>query len=219
MNPEPAARIDHVLIATVDVERDLEDFRSKGLVAFPGMVFEDGVRNWIVPMKSGQYLELLTAEPDNEAGGWIRACVGGGSRFAGWAVEVPSVDEVADRLELTIEEGVRKEGQEAASPWRTVGEPDQKTSFLPFFITYEWTSRRETPEFKETHTAWLQRSGEEVTAEGISSIALVGDAEQLRSWVGADLGWTVQEGDRAGLVEVTVSTAGGEVVIGERASS
>lgn len=214
----PAPRIDHVLIATVEPERELEEFRSLGLVVSPGMVFEDGVRNWVVPMKSGQYLELLTAAPDNESGSWIRECVDRGCRFAGWAVEVPAVEDVADRLGLPVTEGIRIEGQDGPSPWRTVGEAEMR-SFLPFFITYAWTSDRGTPAFEENKAKWLREAPGEVTADCISSMTLVGDASELRSWVGTDLPVTVQAGDSPRLSAVKIMTSNGEVVIGELAAT
>ena len=212
MSSRAAPRIDHVMMVTVEPERDLEELRSAGLAVTPGVVFEDGVKNWVVHMKSGQYLEVLTADPDNESGEWIRECVKRGSRFAGWAVEVPSVDDVAARLELPVREGVRIKGDEGSPRWRTVDTPKLMSS-LPFFITYEWTARRGTPEFEERSTEWLRETAGEVIAEGISSMTVVGDPEQLRAWVGTDLPVKVQPGDRPGLIEVTVSTTAGDVVI------
>lgn len=203
-------RIDHVLIATVDPTREIEQLRSLGLPVSEGIEFEDGVRNSIVYMKSGQYLEVLSADPDNEAGAWIRDCVAAGSRFAAWAVEVPSVDDVAERLGLPVSEGLAIKGQEGAAPWRTVDSP--RGSFLPFFITYAWTNGP-VPEYEKGRAAFAERVAGDDVPIGISSMTLTGDHEELRSWVGAELPVTVQPGAARGLSSVTVSTKNGDVVL------
>ena len=210
-------RIDHVMMASVEPERDLAELRSLGLTVGAESVFEDGVKNWVIPMGSGQYLELLTADPDNESGEWIRACVEAGSRFAGWAVEVPSVDDVASRLGVPVSEGVAIKDQEGSTPWRTVDSPGG--SFLPFFITYSWTSHRGTPDYERGLAAWLEQTAPGgVEAEGISSVKLRGDAARLTEWVGGDLPLEVQPGTPTGLIEVTVSTVRGEIVISDLVS-
>ena len=202
------------MLVTLDAEQELAAFRAMGFGSVTGGQFADGVRNWTIPMVSGQYVEVLTVDAGVEGTGaeWIHRCVDSGRRFAGWGVEVPSVDGVAQRLGLRAEPGAPLDGGKKA-PWRNVDAPPDQ-SFLPFFITYDWTnSADEDGKIAAWQRGWLERAGHEVTPLEISRLDLVGDEDVLLSWLGGDLPVSVVAGAPARLEAIHIRTESGDVVI------
>ena len=210
-------RIDHVILATLDAERELAALRALGFGSDSGGRFDDGIQNWAVPMVSGQYLEVVSADAGAKGAGpaWLRGHVEAGRHLAGWGVEVSSVDQVAQRLGLPAEPGPPLDGNKRA-PWRNVDcPPDQ--SFLPFFITYDWTnSLGHDGSAAAWRRQWLEQAGHDVTPLEISRLDLIGDEGTLHSWLGGDLPVSVAPGAPARLAAVHIRTEAGEVVVGER---
>lgn len=203
------------MLVTLDADAELAELRALGLGAETDGVFADGVRNWIVPIQSGQYLEVLAPDRSDAPGTeWIRRHLDAGRRLAGWGVEVESVDEVAERLGARVDPGAPLEGNLEA-PWRCIDcPPDQ--SFLPFFITYRWTNDRDED---GARAAWrrglMERARHEVTPLEISQLDLVGDGGELTAWLGADLPVSATSGRPARLTAVHIRTDRGDVVIRE----
>lgn len=203
------------MLVTLDANGELAKLRELGLGSETGGVFADGIRNWIVPIQSGQYLEVLAPDRSDAPGtAWIRRHLDAGRRLAGWGVEVESVDEVAERLGVQVDPGAPLEGNREA-PWRNIDAPPDQ-SFLPFFITYRWTNDRDED---GARAAWgralLERARHEVTPLEISQLDLVGDPSELTVWLGAELPVSVTSGRPARLTAVHLRTEKGEVVIHE----
>lgn len=207
-------RIDHVMIVTLDPDREIRALRDIGFGTGSRGRFDDGVVNWVVPMPSGQYLEVVAIDEENPGGAgavWLREHVAAGRRFAGWGVEVPSVDNVATRLGRLVEKGARIDGEDG--PWRHVDAPPQQ-SFLPFFITYRWTGDPE-PDQRAWRQPWVAAAKHDVMPLEIAGLDLVGDAGELRHWLGGELPLTVTPGAPARLSAIRVRTPDGEVVLRE----
>jgi hypothetical protein len=103
-------RIDHVILATTDLDRTAARLREEhGLAGVPGGRHVGlGTHNRIVPLGTG-YLELLAVADPAEAatstfGAWALATLAGGDeRLMGWAVAVEDVAAHAARLGTAVD--------------------------------------------------------------------------------------------------------------------
>ena len=205
-------RIDHIIIVADDADRVLRELRDLGLGAHDQGQF-NGVLSWVVPMASGQYLEVVSvddANPDGAEAVWLRERTLPGCRFAAWAVEVPSLDVVAARLGRTVETGPSFDDK--GPSWHYIDSPPHQ-ALLPFFITYRWTGASgQTAEARAWRERWLAEAEHAVTPLEIAGIDLVGDGDELGRWLDADLPVSVQPGQPARLEAVKVLTTDGEIV-------
>jgi Glyoxalase-like domain len=167
--------IDHVLIAVADLAGGAAEFEQRYRLAsleggrHPGW----GTANRIVPLGSA-YLELIAVVDPREAadsvfGGWILN--GKPGRPIGWAVRTTDLAAVAARLGLGIIHGSRRTPAGDTLRWRSAGsEESSRNPSLPFFIEWE----RGTP-----HPGSPARQPARIVG-----IELIGDAKQLREWLG-----------------------------------
>ena len=178
--------LDHVLIAVADLDAAARQVEARfGLASVEGGRHQGlGTANRIVPL--GQtYLELVAVVDDAEAeasgfGSWVTG--GDLPRLLGWCVRTDDLDEVADRLGLTIADGSRARPDGTVLNWRMAGlELSAEEPSLPFFI--EWGADTPYP-------------GEALAQSAtIDELRLQGDPRRVARWVGdADVPISVREG-------------------------
>jgi len=131
--------LDHVLIAVDDLDAAAREVEQRhGLASVEGGRHQGlGTANRIVPLGE-TYLELVAVVDDAEASGfatWVAA--GRCPRLLGWCMRTDDLDEVAERLGLTVTDGSRARPDGTLLTWRMAGlERSADEPLLPFFI--EW---------------------------------------------------------------------------------
>ena len=178
--------LDHVLIAVADLDAAARQVEARfGLASVEGGRHQGlGTANRIVPLGE-TYLELVAVVDDAEAeasgfGSWVAG--GDLPRLLGWCVRTDDLDEVADRLGLTIADGSRARPDGTVLNWRMAGlELSAEEPSLPFFI--EWGADTPYP-------------GEALAQSAtIDELRLQGDPRRVARWVGdADVPISVREG-------------------------
>ncbi|HEX7264002.1 MAG TPA: VOC family protein [Candidatus Dormibacteraeota bacterium] len=203
--------LDHVLFAVTDLAEAGRDFEFRhGLISIEGGRHAAwGTANRIVPL-GGSYLELVAVVDPTKAGEtvfgrWVESRASVSGRPLGWAVRTPDLDEVARRLNLSVQTGSRTTPSGDELRWRTAG-VDQVVAepSLPFFI--EWDAKTPFPGLAAvSHRAGNAR---------ISRLVLDGSSSRLAEWLGGDqLPILVNEGKPA-VTAVHISTDSGEIVLG-----
>jgi hypothetical protein len=176
--------LDHVLIAVADLRaasRTLEE--RHGLASVEGGRHAGwGTANRIVPL-GDVYIELITVVDEAEAAGSaFGRWVAGGIRSApgrplGWVARTKRLDEVAERLGLTVSSGSRPGGDGPLLRWRLAGvEAAVAEPALPFFV--EWGEGTPLPGRTEAeHPAGAVR---------LERLELSGDAEHVTARLGTE---------------------------------
>jgi len=154
------------LIAAADLESAAPGLESVEGGRHPGW----GTANRIIPL-GDTYIELVTVVDEAEAansvfGRWVAGAPDGP---LGWAVRTDRLDEVADRLGLTVTDGSRIGRDGRRIQWRLAGvERAAAEPCLPFFI--QWAPGTTLP--GHGHDGW------------IDGLELVGDDARLHDWLG-----------------------------------
>jgi len=208
-------RLDHVsYVASPDHLADV----AQRLGAALGAGFVDGglhprfgTRNFVLPLASGTYLEVV-ATLDHPAADRApfgqavkqRSLAGGG--WLGWVVAVPDIAVVERRLGRPAVEGNRHRPDGFDLRWRQLGVIDLIADpQLPFFIQ------------------WLSDSTEHPSAQGhadirIERMEICGDADTVCAWLGEpadhplddiEVEWV--DGDEPGVVAIHFATKNGSV--------
>jgi len=130
------------------------------------------------------------------------------ARGGGWftiAAVADDLDAVASRLGLEVGPGSRMRPDGQTVRWRMAGLDDpRRKGWMPFFLIWDISD--------ELHPG-RARVGHGVRATGLAWVEVGGDAERLRTWLGADeLPIRVSDGE-PGIHRVAISTADGELVI------
>ncbi|HEV2027183.1 MAG TPA: VOC family protein [Candidatus Dormibacteraeota bacterium] len=203
--------LDHILIAVADLAaagRELEV--RHGLVSIEGGRHPAwGTANRIVPLGDA-YLELVevfdaTRAAESAFGRWVASAASSTARPLGWAVRTSQLDELAQRLELSVHAGSRTTPGGVQVRWRSAG-IDQAAAepSLPFFI--EWGTGTQLPGQADIR----HRAG----AAKISRLVLEGDSDRLAAWLGDhQLPIAVRPGKPA-VTTIYISSDAGEIVIG-----
>jgi formate dehydrogenase subunit gamma len=171
--------LDHVLIAVPDLAAAAREIEARyGLASIEGGRHPGwGTANRIVPL-GATYLELIAVADAAEAaasgfGRWVAAALPSGS-LLGWAVRTDALDDVAERLGLTVRDGSRTAPDGTLLRWRTAGlEQAAAEPCLPFFI--EWAEGTPLP-----GRAAVSHPAEPV---GITELMLVGDPDRIAAWL------------------------------------
>ena len=204
-------RLDHVAYAVPDLDEAAVRFREElGLDSTDGGRHEQwGTANRIVPL-GDQYLELVAAMDERVAAetafgvGVLERVARGGGWFTIAAV-AEDLDAVASRLGLEVGSGsrIRPDGQTIR--WRMAGLDDlRREPWMPFFLAWDVID--------ELYPG-RARAGHGVCATGIAWVEVGGDAERLRTWLGADeLPIRLTDGE-PGIHRVAVATVDGELEI------
>lgn len=208
--------LDHVLIAVQDLDAGALVFEERfGITSVEGGRHPAwGTANRIVPLGSN-YLELVSvvdqAVAANTAfGRWVAKSATRDGQPIGWAIRTDRLDEVAERLGLTVSAGSRKTPSGELLRWRSAGVDEAIAApALPFFI--EWDPGTRLPGTAEVaHPAGPVR---------ISRLDLVGDQRRLDELlVDADLPIVVRAGPPR-LAAVHLTTARGDVVFSAEGQS
>lgn len=206
-----ATELDHVLVAVTDLAaaaRAIEDehgLRAEEGGRHPGW----GTANCIVPLGDA-YLELVTAVDAAAAarssfGRWVTASQSELLRPLGWAVRTGELDQVASRLDLTIETGSRTGRDGELVRWRLAGVDEAASEpALPFFI--EWAPGTRLPGRART----VHVTGEVSIAE----IRVSGDPHHIESWLGTHkVPVDIRPGTSAITAVILRSASGDELVL------
>jgi hypothetical protein len=201
--------LDHVLIAVADLRAAAAAFESLyGLSSVEGgRHLGWGTANRIVPL-GDTYLELVAVVDRGEAcssafGRWVASgCVG---QPLGWAVRTDELDEVVQRLDLTVRPGSRPSADGGLLRWRIAGiEQAAAEPFLPFFV--EWAPGGLFPGRAAVH--------HEAGATEITQLIVSGDPDRLSVWLGVLSPAIVVRAGPPKIAQVIVSTAAGPLVLG-----
>jgi Glyoxalase-like domain len=203
--------LDHVLIAVRDLAEAGREFEVRhGLASIEGGRHPAwGTANRIVPL-GDSYLELVAVVDAFQAsetafGRWVASGATGHGRPLGWAVRTSQLDEVARRLNLTVQAGSRTTPGGDNLRWRTGGVDHAAAEpSLPFFI--EWDKQTQFP----GHAVIRHPAG---TAK-ITSLVIDGDPRRVADSLGGHvLPIVVREGAPA-VIAIYISSEGREIVLG-----
>jgi hypothetical protein len=213
--------LDHVLLGVRDLAAAIARMREQhGLIALPGGLLAGGLRNAIVPLRDGQYLELIAVDGSprrpTSAQHWIIDATESRDRLVWFAVRAADLDAVAQRTGRRIMHNVaREEGGPMQGGWRSIWPAGGALSGLPFFIDYviPWDSQ------KAVRDADYDRSASPAQPGTITGIDVsCSDAKSLWSWL--DLApeslpiRTLAGGRHQGVSAVRIASARGEIDIG-----
>ena len=197
---------DHILIAVDDLEAGAARLLDRhGLAALPGGSPWPGVSNLVVPLGPPAYIELVAATDlaASDEAAMIRDFAADGDRLLTWVIEPDDFDAVVART------GETPTG-DADSSWRTLGgvRPDR-----PFFIRYSRDRAGRMGGWRKR----LDGAGHRVVPGDVRALAVGGNVETVRSWVGElDAPLTVEPAT-SGLLTVEIATNdGGSIVLGDR---
>jgi hypothetical protein len=202
--------LDHVIVAVSELDAAATELEARhGLASVEGGRHAGwGTANRIVPL-GDTYLELIAVVDEDEAaasvfGGWIADGLRSGSgRPLGWVARTDRIDEVADRLGLTVSSGSRRSGDGRLLSWRLAGAAQAAAEpCLPFFV--EWGEGTPLPgRTPAEHPAGDVR---------LTGLRLSGDPERIESWLGdAALPIAVTPGPPA-VTAAILATRDGELV-------
>jgi Glyoxalase-like domain len=204
-------KLDHVLIAVKDLAAAGQEIEScYGLASIEGGRHPAwGTANRIVPL-GDSYLELVAVVDPGKAAGspfgrWVASGVSNTPRPLGWAVRTSQLDELAQRLDISIHGGSRTTPNGDELRWRSAG-IDQAVAepSLPFFI--EWGTQTKLP----GQAAISHRAG---TAK-ISRLVLDADPARLTDWLGDHQLPIVVSAGKPAVVAIHISSDAGEIVFG-----
>lgn len=208
-------QLDHVLIAVANLADAAGAFaEDHGLISVEGGRHPGwGTANRIVPL-GDSYLELIAIVDAREAGEsafgrWVTSRATAAGRPIGWSVRPVDLDETAQRLGLTPEEGSRMRPDGELIRWRTVGVDEAIVEpSLPFFI--ELTSGARFPGTLPAGAAPIA---------SVSYLEIDADPETLSIWLGShSLPIRVRSGG-GGIRRVVLAGTSGEIVLGELTNS
>lgn len=172
-----------------------------------------GTRNMVLPLKSGQYLEVVgvldhPASDKAPFGQAVRSRSEAGGGWLGWCVAVDDLTGIESRLEREAVPGNRHRPDGVELRWLQIGVRGlQCDPQLPFFIKWE------TP-------ADLHPSNG-ASAIGIAKIEIAGDPKRVADWLdapvdhvldGIDVEWVAPHGT-PGVIAACFSTDNGIVRI------
>ncbi len=174
-------RLDHVLLAVSDLDAGARVLHERhGLASIVGgRHAEWGTANRIVPVGDA-YLELVAIVDHDRAmanhfGRWVASAGQGLVQPLGWAVRTPSIDDVAQRLDLVVSSGSRLAPDGRELQWWLAGvDRAAAESSHPFFI--QWARGTPHPsQMPVTHPA-----GTVV----VDHVEVGGDSSRLVRWLG-----------------------------------
>lgn len=200
-----AAAIDHVVWAVPDLAAATAELtEATGDLPSGGGVHPTwGTRN-VVFAAGHSYVELITVQDPDVAretafGRRVRDVAAHGGGLAMWAVRLPDLTAVSDRLSLVPVAGTRLTDDGQLLTWSTAGTEEAAVTGLPFFIS--WT------EGLPPHA--LGRAS--LTATRLASLTTSDEPEQLRAWISEALPGVRHTPGRGGLERIVLSTVLGEV--------
>jgi hypothetical protein len=210
--------IDHVVLGVRDPLVAAQWLRDEfGLGTVVGGMHPHGTANWIVPLRDGQYLELLYVvdrermSRDEESRRLVRR-VDGGDTFVSWAMRGADLTEVVDRFGYARQKGEATLPDGRVSRWNAAFHAETPRG-VPYFIEYADPAER-----RERKAAELARAGHERPVGCIAGVELNVDRRcaHLVGEVAPDAPVRFVAGDRDCIVAVDVEIAGDVVRIAPR---
>jgi hypothetical protein len=171
-----------------------------------------GTRNFVLPLASGTYLEVVEAleHPAVDRapfGRAVRSRSEDGGGWLGWAIGVDDIGTVEHRLGRPAADGHRRRPDGFDLRWKQIGINDVLADpQLPFFV--QWLSD------DEHHPSG---AGSPITLRGLH---IAGDQGRIDDYIGTssrqpldgiDVEWSPPSDDETGLVSAVFDTASGEV--------
>jgi hypothetical protein len=205
-----ALHIDHVVWGVEDLDRAAAEVQERyGLASVAGGRHPGwGTANRIIPL-GPSYLELIAvvdadeAAADTVGSGYARHIRAAGGLML-WCLATDELDTIAARLGLPMEAKSRVLPDGSSIGWRLVGLPAALDNpSLPFYIQWDVPPERHPGRMRAVHAA---------APEGITSVTVGADPEELSAWLG-DASLPVRLAGPPGVNSVTVATAGGDIVI------
>jgi hypothetical protein len=198
-------RIDHAIIGARDIGAVADRLWERhGLASLPGGRHPGwGTHNRIVPL-GGPYLEIIGVADENEAlrdpmGRWLLANTATGDPLMAWCCETPEIEQLAERLGLTLEPGSRERPDGSRISWRVAGRAEGLGA-RPFYIAWDDPAMR----------PGLQSAPHAVEVHGISALEVGCSAEDLLGRVAGALPVRPQ-GDGGGLRAIVIATSSGDI--------
>lgn len=142
-----AAVLDHVVLVVRDVEVTARKLRERfGLGSVVGGRHDRGTANWLVPLSSGQYIELLyvwdrglvAQQPD---GAGMLGSLDEGDSIASWAIRATGIARIGKRVGIAPMAGRAVLPNGDVSSWRVVTSSTWPRTY-PFFIQYDQSEQR-----------------------------------------------------------------------------
>ena len=205
-------RIDHVLLATADIEATAERWLAEyGLGSVAGGEHREwGTGNRIVPVGDA-YVELFGIRDTELAartpiGRWIGSSAAAGDRFVAVSLGTSDLDRVCARTGLEPVAGHRVLDAGGRVEWRMAGVERAIADGLPFFI--QWSDPERGP--------GVAPARERARAGRFARVEVGGDQEELRAWVGEDVAGIAFVGGPPGIGAVTIETGAGDVILPAR---
>ncbi len=209
-------QLDHVAYAVTNAE--LADTVQR-LGAELGVAFIDGgkhpragTRNFILPLASGQYIEIVAPleHPVAETvpfGQAVRNRAEAGGGWMGWALRVDDIEVLETRIGRLAGPGHRQRPGGTDLTWQQIGVIDLIAEpILPFFI--KWDDMSAHPSVGGTADV------------SITEFTFSGDRDSLATWLGNtpetlldDIALTWIQDEEVGLCSVTFQTSNGLVVV------
>lgn len=202
-------RIDHVILATRDVEaasrRLLVDHGLGSVVGGDHPAW--GTGNRIVPAGSS-YLEVMGIRDEpvartTDLGRYVLDRAANGDRLALVCLTAADLDAACARLGIVAEERSRTRPDGTVITWRMAGLESALAEGTPFFIDWDDATGADVPD---------PDAGERANA--VLRVALGGEADLIRAWVGEDVPGLDLVGGEPGVASVTVRVGDREVVLG-----
>ena len=197
-------QIDHVIVCVSDLDRAAESFLNRyGLKSTGGGRHAGlGTANRIIPL-GDNYLELVTvldrrAARANPFGMWATVMIEENSmRPAGLCLRTDKLQSLTNRLGLKPVPMSRTRPDGVELRWQTAGLEQTLTRGHPFFIQWD--------------IEMTDHPGRSLEDQGpIARVVLSGRSDELRSWLGADLGLSIVDGP-PGIAGMTIQMPSGPV--------
>lgn len=212
-------RLDHISYATSheQLSNTVQRIGSRlgGTFLDGGIHPSFGTRNFIMPLKNDQYLEVvcpldhpsadsspfgkMVSSRANEGGGWLT-----------WVISTDNLSQIERRLERKAVDGYRRRPDGTNLKWKQIGVLDSLSNpQLPFFIKWE-TENHPSKDF--------------TSASKIAEIEISGSQELIRNWISTeptnlakDVKFTWQNphyfSNQSGLISVIFETPTGNVTL------
>ena len=203
--------LSQIIFGVNDLEAATARFRAMGFDVLDGGVHPGvGTANRVIPLGT-QYLELLgVVAPElareSEYGRSLLRAIADGDRLVRWSLRTDAIDQVAARLELSVEPRKRMRPDGVLLTWRAAGlSLALADSTTPFFMQWD----------HDAHYPGLMPANHPNGARSVTALSIAPrDPKAFRRWTeGADAPLRLETGRAPGLASVTVRTDAGDLII------
>lgn len=203
--------LSQVIVGVADLNLAADRFRAMGFDVLDGGIHPGvGTANRVIPL-GAQYIELLgVVRPDqarqNGYGRSLLRATADGDRLVRWSLRTDDIQDLADRLGISVERRSRVRPDGEVLTWRAAGlDVALADATLPFFM--QWDRHEQYP--------GAMSAAHENCARGVTHLTVTPrDVDRFHSWT-ADADAPLQVVDQLlpGLWSVSVATNEGEIII------